>query len=86
MLKDRFLGIGKKKKDEAMFQGIKDKRNKLVIKQIKKSLIKALADKDIPIDELLTPKIEQQFDALAQAIIDEHGFKKLSELGLKHFL
>ncbi|HKL81519.1 MAG TPA: hypothetical protein VJ879_03310 [Desulfobacter sp.] len=69
-----------------MFQGIKDKRNKLVIKQIKKSLIKALADKDIPIDELLTPKIEQQFDALAQAIIDEHGFKKLSELGLKHFL
>jgi hypothetical protein len=34
----------------------------------------------------LTPKIEQQFDALAQAIIDEHGFKKLAELGLKHFL
>ena len=69
-----------------MFKGIKDKRDELLIKKIKTSLIKALADKDIPIDELLTPKIEQQFDALAQAIIDEHGLKKLSTLGLKHFL
>lgn len=69
-----------------MFKGIKDKRDELVIKKIKTSLIKALTEKDIPIDELLTPKIEQQFDALAHAIIDEHGFKKLSRLGLKHFL
>ncbi|WP_462268838.1 hypothetical protein [Desulfobacter sp.] len=69
-----------------MLQGIKDKRDKLVIKKIKTSLINALADKDFPIDDLLTPKIEQHFDTLAQAIIDEHGFKKLSELGLKHFL
>ena len=69
-----------------MFKGIKDKRDELLIKKLKTRLIKALADKDIPIDELLTPKIEQQFDALAQAIIDEHGLKKLSKLGLKHFL
>ena len=74
------------KKGRSMFKGIKDKRDELLIKKIKTSLIKALADKDIPIDELLTPKIEQQFDALAQAIIDEHGLKKLSKLGLKHFL
>ena len=74
------------KKGRIMFKGIKDKRDELVIKKIKTSLIKALTEKDIPIDELLTPKIEQQFDALAQAIIDEHGLKKLSKLGLKHFL
>ncbi len=74
------------KKGIIMFKGIKDKRDELLIKKIKTRLIKALTEKDIPIDELLTPKIEQQFDALAQAIIDEHGLKKLSRLGLKHFL
>lgn len=69
-----------------MFQGIKDKRDDFVIKKIKTDLIKAAADKGIPVDELLTPKIEQRFDALAQEILDEHGYKKLAELGLKPFL
>ncbi len=65
---------------------IKEKSDDLIIQKVKTALIDISEKNDIQIREILTPAVEKKFDALIKTILEEHGYKKLAGLGLKHLL
>ncbi len=69
-----------------MLNKIKDKTDSLIVAKVKRALIKASKEKGLELEALLTPAIEEKFDALAREILKEHGYKKLVALGLKKII
>jgi hypothetical protein len=69
-----------------MPQKLKEKSDDLIIQKAKNALIDILEKNDIHIQEILTPAVEKKLDGLLKTILQEHGYKKLVSLGLKHIL
>jgi hypothetical protein len=69
-----------------MPQKLKEKSDDLIIQKAKNALIDISEKNDIHIQEILTPAVEKKLDGLLKTILQEHGYKKLVSLGLKHIL
>ena len=65
---------------------LKEKSDELIMQKAKTALIDVSEKNGIQIQEILTPAVEKKLDGLLKAVLQEHGYKKLARLGLKHIL
>jgi hypothetical protein len=65
---------------------LKEKSDDMIVQKAKNALIDISEKNGIQIQEILTPAVEKKLDGLFKTILQEHGYKKLINLGLKHIL
>ncbi|MEE4363473.1 MAG: hypothetical protein V2J08_06040 [Desulfotignum sp.] len=65
---------------------LKEKSDDLIMQKAKTALIDVSEKNGIQIQEILTPAVEKKLDGLLKTVLQEHGYKKLVSLGLKHIL